>query len=71
MILLDEKDALLSRGSVAASVLGKSKSIPWTTSGFAEHAALYEKLNGKKVSEQERRAGWPGWLVFITLRGND
>jgi hypothetical protein len=50
----------MSRGSVAASVLGKSKSIPWATSGFAEHAALSKKLNGKKLPEQERRAGWPG-----------
>ena len=32
---------------------------------------LSKKLNGKKLPEQERRAGWPGWSVFITLRGND
>jgi len=51
---------LLSRGSVAGSVLGKSKSLPWATSGFAEHVALSKKLNGKKLPEQERRAGWPG-----------
>jgi len=28
--------------------------------------SLYKKLNGKKQPEQERRAGWPGWFVFIT-----
>jgi hypothetical protein len=33
------RTALLSCGSVAASVLGKSKSIPFATSGFAEHVA--------------------------------
>jgi hypothetical protein len=32
---------------------------------------LFKKLNGKKLPEQERRAGWPGWFVFITLRGDD
>jgi hypothetical protein len=32
---------------------------------------LSEKLNGKKLSEKERRAGWFGWFVFITLRRND
>ena len=46
---------------LAASVLGKSKSIPWATSGFAEHAAPSKKLNGKKLPEQER----PGWLARL------
>jgi hypothetical protein len=32
---------------------------------------LAKKLNGKKLAEQERRTGWLGGFVFITLRGND
>jgi hypothetical protein len=64
-----KKTSLLSRGSVALSVLGKSKTIPWATPGLPSTQPLSEKLHDKMLPEQERRAGWPGWFVFITLRG--
>jgi len=40
-------------------VLGKSKSIP-PPQVLPSTQPLFKKLNGKKLPEQERRAGWPG-----------
>jgi len=69
MILLDEKDVIAvtwqcSRIRCSGNQnpsLGPPQILPSTQ-------PLSKKLDGKKLPEQERRAGWPGWFVLITLR---
>src|ERR1700693_3574720 len=56
-----KRTSLLSPGSAAASVLGESKSIPWATSGFAEHAAPVQHAQPQEAT----RTRTPGWLARL------